>query len=142
VDVLNTCDYLLEEFACFFFGNPSFLNYIVKELSTLSELHDKIELSGRLYYLIQLNDIWVSNQLENMDLPGNSLNICHICNPTFLKNFYRDTLLSQLMSAFSHLAKSALAYLFFEIVISNNSSFFGNLCFLPIAAAIYLLIII
>ena len=41
-------------------------------------------------YFIKLNDIRMSNELENMDLSSHSFNITHILDLIFFKYFYSN----------------------------------------------------
>lgn len=62
-----------------------------------------------LTYLIKLNDIRVSNDLENVDLPGNSLDVRLVLDLVLLEDLDGDLLASYQMSAQSHLTERALS---------------------------------
>ena len=121
VDVLNTCKYLLEEFAGLFLRNARLLHYVIEELSTAGILHDKVQLAWSLYDLIQLDYVWVSDQFKDMDLTCNSLNISHILDTTLLEDFNRHCFMCKLMNAFPHFAKCALSNLIFNEIVTDNS---------------------
>lgn len=76
--ILNAIDDLLKISASLRLSHPSLSDYIVEEFTSRGILHDEIELSLRLYYLIKLNDIRMPNQLENVDLAGHAFNIRHV----------------------------------------------------------------
>jgi len=63
VQVLNTGYNLVEKFNSQWLFNPLVFYYEVKKFSTLSVLHDKVELFWSLYNFIELNDVWMSNHL-------------------------------------------------------------------------------
>jgi len=63
VQVLNPGYNLVEKFNSQWLFNSLVLYYEVKKFSTLSVLHDKVELFWSLYNFIELNDVWMSNHL-------------------------------------------------------------------------------
>ena len=63
VQVLNTGYNLVEKFNSQWLFNSLVFYYVVKKFSTLSVLHDKVELFWSLYNFIELNDIRMSNHL-------------------------------------------------------------------------------
>ena len=67
VSVFDATDNLFEDFASFFFSHSLFINDIVKKFSVFHVLHNKEEMFRGFNDLEKLNDVWVSNQLENMD---------------------------------------------------------------------------
>lgn len=59
-------------------------------------------------YFIELNDVWVSHDLENMNFSRHSLDIRLIFDLVFLQNFDSDLLSCENVSAQSDLAKGSL----------------------------------
>jgi hypothetical protein len=51
----------------------------------------------------------MSDLLQDVDLPSDSLNICLVLNLILLKDFYRHQLVCDGMSANPHFSKRALA---------------------------------
>ena len=43
--------------------NALILDDIIKEFAAIGILHNQVELLGRLYDLIKLDDVWMSNHL-------------------------------------------------------------------------------
>ena len=76
---------------------PLILDNKVEELPATSVLHDQVELLRRLDNLIQLNDVWVSDQLEYVNFSGYSLYIANILNLLFLKDLNSHFLSSQVV---------------------------------------------
>ena len=59
---------------------------VVEELSILHVLHDEEELFGGFDDLVELDDVGVSDQLEDVDLSGDPLNVSHIHDLLFLED--------------------------------------------------------
>lgn len=59
-------------------------------------------------YLIELNDVWVSHNLENMDLSGYALDVRLVLDFILLQDFDRYFLARDQVSSQPYLAKSAL----------------------------------
>ena len=78
VNVLNSRKQLMKEFTSFQLFDPGILHYIIKELSTIGILHYQIQLLLGLDYLVELDDTWMPNYLQDVNLSGDSLDICNI----------------------------------------------------------------
>jgi hypothetical protein len=63
VDILNAGVYLLEKLAGLVLLQTSVCYDIVEELTSTGVLHDEVQLLGRFNDLIELNDVWVTDQL-------------------------------------------------------------------------------
>ncbi len=61
----------------------------------------------------------MSDQLKNVDLPGDSLNIAHVKDLLLFEYFYGHLLLSQVRVAQLHLTESALSYGFAQNVVAH-----------------------
>ena len=75
MNVFDSSNNLLEEFACLIFLEPSISNYIVEELTSTCILHNEVQLFWGLDNFIKLYDVWVANKLENVDFSGYSFYI-------------------------------------------------------------------
>ena len=70
--------------------------------------HDQ-EKSGWCFNdLIQVNDVRMSHNFQNVNLPSHSLNIVCVINLVFLENLDSDFLTSEYMVALFDLAKGTL----------------------------------
>jgi hypothetical protein len=98
-DVFNASNNLLEESTGLLLLDPLYLHNVVEKLASTCIFHNKIEFFLRLNDFIKLYNLRVSNDLENVNFSGNSLNIRHIANFAFFKNFNSDFFLSQGVSA-------------------------------------------
>lgn len=59
--------------------------YVVKQLSPTRILHDQIKLLRCLNDLIELDDVWVPDELQDVDFSRHSLHITHILNLILLE---------------------------------------------------------
>lgn len=75
MQIIDSTNDLLKELAGLSLLHPLMLDNILKQLSPTRILHNQVQLLARLYDLIQLYYIGVSNQFQDMDLPRNSLHI-------------------------------------------------------------------
>jgi len=86
MDVFNSGDNLLIKLARLSFLELLFLDNVVKKLSATCILHYKIEQLRSLNYFVKLNNVWVTNQLKNVNLSCNALDIRGIGNSILLQN--------------------------------------------------------
>ena len=66
--VFDTRNDLLEEFTCGSLVDLLVLNDVVEEFASGSELHNQVQLFGRLDYLIELYQVWMLDDFQNMNL--------------------------------------------------------------------------
>ena len=72
VKVLNPTDYLLEEPTRLNFFKFLFLDDVIKKLSAADVLHNQEQLLRSFDDLKKLNDVWVSDHLQNVYFPRHS----------------------------------------------------------------------
>ena len=77
-DILNTSDDLLEESACLLLFDPLHLDDVVEKLTALSIFHNEVQLFLGLNDLIKLDNLRVSDNLQNVDLSGHALHIGNV----------------------------------------------------------------
>ena len=109
VQVLNTCQNLVEETTGFTVLEPSLLDDVVKEFATARILHDEEELLRRFNYFVELHDIWVSHDFQNVDFSHDARDIRLVLNLVLLEDLDGDLLLRQLVDPLSHLPERARA---------------------------------
>jgi hypothetical protein len=85
------------------------LDDVVKELPTWYVLSDEVELPGCLDDLVELNDIWMTCQFKNFNLPCHSLHINLFNNFVFFQDFNSYFFSSQVVSSKPYFPESALA---------------------------------
>ena len=107
-DVLNSSDDLLEESACFLLFDPLDLDDVVEKLAPLSIFHNKVQLFLGLNDLIKLDNLRVSDDLQNVDLSGHTLHIGNINDLRLLKDLDCDFFSSREVSPQFDLAEGAL----------------------------------
>jgi hypothetical protein len=79
MDVLNARDKFKVELASLLLRKSITLDNIVEQLATIAVLHD---------HVIQLNNIWMSDLLQDLDFPRDSLNILLIVDFIFFQDLY------------------------------------------------------
>ena len=97
--VFDASNNLLEESTGFLLFDPLNLHNVIEKFAPARVFHNKIQFFLRLNDFIELYHLWMSNDLENVNFSGNSLNICHIANFAFLKNFNGNLFLGKGVSA-------------------------------------------
>ncbi len=90
VYVFDTGEDLLKELASLFLFQASVCDYVIEEFSPRGVLHDQVQLFRGLNDLIKLDDIRVTNELEDMNFASHTLHIWNVCNTVFLKDFYSN----------------------------------------------------
>ena len=88
--VLNTCNKLLEDPACLFFLQFLFCCYEIKQLSIATMLHDQVKLRLCFDDFIKLDNVRMSNNLQYVNLPGDTFHIIDIFNFGLFKDFDSD----------------------------------------------------
>ena len=109
MDILDASYQLLIELTSFFFVQSLVFNNIIEKFPAVSVLHDQIKVSRSFYYLIKLDDIWVSYHLQDMNFSRHPLNIRDITNFFLPQNFDCYFQSSLVFSTKLDFSKSALA---------------------------------
>jgi len=73
VAVVNALHNLLEHFGSISFIKELFFNDLIEQFSALADLSDEVNILGVLKVLIELDDMWVINLLQNLDFGLESL---------------------------------------------------------------------
>ena len=92
VDVLDARDELEVELAGLLLRQPSVPDDVVEQLTAAAVLHDHVELLFSFNNLVELNDVGVTHLLENLDFPGDSLDVLLIVDLVFLEDLNGDLL--------------------------------------------------
>ena len=79
-----------------FFDSLMFDNEI-EQFSSVGIFHDQIKLLWSLYNLVKLNDIWMPNHFQNMDLSCHPLNIIDILDLILFQYFDGYSFIRQIM---------------------------------------------
>lgn len=113
MNIFNSTDDLLKYFASFILFHAFFTDNIIEQLSPLHKLHDQEQMFWGLDDLVKLNDVGMADQFEDVDLSGNSLDICHIDDSILFKNFYCNFLSSWDVCGKLHFSEGTLSKCFF-----------------------------
>lgn len=87
VNVFNSSQDLLEEFAGLLFSNLLLLHNVIKQFPSTSVLHYQIQLARGLDDLIQLDNIRMPQFFQNLNFLGNPHYIRVILDLCFFENF-------------------------------------------------------
>ena len=117
--VLHTRYYLLEEPTSLGFFYSLALDYIIKQFTPRSKLHDEIKFFWRFNNFIELDNVRMLHNFQNMDFSGDSFNICHVCDLWLLKDFYRNFLLRLYVCAYFNFSKSSFSNWLSENILTN-----------------------
>jgi hypothetical protein len=90
MEVFNAADDLLEKFACLWFLELLLLHDVVKEFTSTHELHNQEELFRGLDDLEQLDNVGMSDHLEDVNFTRDALDICVTNDFRLFKNFDGD----------------------------------------------------
>ena len=88
MDVFNACYQLLVKPNSGFFVQTLMRDNIIEKFTVLAELHDEEKFRLGLYNFIQLNNIRMSNFLEDFNLSRYTFNVFLILNSALFEYFY------------------------------------------------------
>lgn len=87
VSIFDSTDDLFKYFTGFLFIHFLFADNIVEQLTILHVLHHQEEMFGGFNDFIKLDDVGMSDQFQNVNLPADSLHICYVYYTIFFQNF-------------------------------------------------------
>ena len=108
-NILNSSNYLLVNSTCFLFIKSFLRNNVIKKFSTLSILHNQIKSLFGLNNLVHLNNIRMSDYLQNMYFPCNSFDISDVLDFVFFQDFDSNLFIGLDMDAFLYLSEGSLS---------------------------------
>lgn len=85
--ILDSTDDLFKHFTGFLLIHFLLADNIVKQLTIFHVLHYQKEMFRCFNDFIKLDDVRMSNQFQDVNLPTNSLHICYIHDTILLQNF-------------------------------------------------------
>jgi hypothetical protein len=109
VDLIQPCYDLVEEPASLFLWHPATCHNVVEQFTTAAILHDQVELPRSFNDLIQLDHMWMPDELEDMNLASDPLHISYIHDAFLLQYLHSNLLTSENVSSQLHLTKGSLA---------------------------------
>lgn len=87
MQVLHAADDLLNEGAGFRFFELLLLHDVVEKLATADVLHNQEQLLGRLDDFKQLDNVRVSDHLQDLNFASHALHVCVFGDLSLFKNF-------------------------------------------------------
>ncbi len=113
MDVLNSADDLLENLARLIFLHFSLFNNVIEKFTVFNELHYYEKLLWSLNNFVKLDDIRMSDDIQNMNLSRYSLHISYI-NYFFLQKYLNcDFLSGKHMMSHLYFSECSFAKCFF-----------------------------
>lgn len=109
VNIFDACNKLCKYPDSFTLINAFILNDVVEEFPLLHVLHDQEQLFGRLDDFVELDDIWMPDELQYVYLSRDSFDVSHFSDFVLFEYFYGHILIGWLMKCGFDLAESALA---------------------------------
>jgi len=109
VEILNTGNDLVEKLECLWLFNSLVFHDVVEKLTSIGILHDKVELFWCLDDFIELNDVWMSDELENVYFSRDSFDIVDVLDFVFFENLDSYSLVCQLVYAQLDFTEGTLA---------------------------------
>lgn len=92
VQVLNSADQLPVELCSLLFVEASITDNEIEQLATVGMFHNHEKFLFCLNDFVKLDDVRVSNFLEDLDFSGDSFDVLLVIDFLFLKNFYGNLL--------------------------------------------------
>ncbi len=85
--IVDTIHNLMEKTNCIAFLDASMGHNIIKQFTTRGIAHDEENILGRIHNLIQLDDIWMVDLLEDVNLTRHTFHISRIDDTVFFQDF-------------------------------------------------------
>lgn len=112
MQVLNSSNNLLKILTSLSFPQSLHPNNLIKKFALRYILHNQKQLFGCFDNLVELDDVGVSDLLQNVYLAGHSLHVRDIRDLALFEDFYCYFLLGLVMDAQLHFAECALSEIF------------------------------
>lgn len=119
VDILNAREDLSVHLARLGLFQPSILDNVLEELAARTVFHDQVQVVIVFNHIIELNDVWMPDFLENCDLTVDSFQVCMVLYLLFLEYFDRHLFVSGIMCTLLNLAEGALSLGLAHCEVSN-----------------------
>lgn len=85
---------------------------VVEKLAAVAILHDHVQLFFGLDDLVKLDDVWMSDLLQDFDLSCDTFDILLIMDLIFFQNFNRNLFSSECVLPQFNLAESSFSKMF------------------------------
>jgi hypothetical protein len=118
--VANRFNQLLEQSTRFFLFQLPATCDIAEELTVTTVFHDDKQIGGSLYDFVHLDDVWVTNKLQNVEFTGDSFDICYFSDLALVEDLYCNLLFGEKMDSFLYFPERSLAQSFSQKVASDH----------------------
>ena len=108
VQVCDSANEMLEVPACLLFIQFGVPHDVVEEFPVFDVLHDEEKVLGGFDYLVELDDAWVPDQFQDVDLSRNPLYVSDVDDLLLYQDLDGDFLARESVRAEFDLAESAL----------------------------------
>lgn len=115
---------LVEKISCIYIINSVIFNNIIEEFPSVCMLHYKIKFILCFNDLVKLNDFWMPDLFQYLDLSRDSVDIHLILNLRFFKNFDCHFFLSDCLNTKLYFTKRSLTKLFVNKEMRDLFGFF------------------
>jgi hypothetical protein len=120
MDLFDSSEDLMKKNTGLWLFQATFGHNIIKDFSARCVFHDQIQLPSRLNDLVQLHDVWMSDQLQDMYFSCYALHISYFHDTLFLQDLYSNALPSQDVRTQLHLAEGSLANGFAKYIMADG----------------------
>ena len=119
VEEFYTLNKLIVEECSFSFRESPFAHYVVKQLTSLSILHDHVDRVLRLNYLVKLDNIPVLHLSQNPDFTLHAALVSQLSNLLPMNNLDRNFLFCAHVDAKLHFTEGALAKVTHHAILTD-----------------------
>ena len=109
VQILHSRQNLLQKLSGGRLRKLALLDDVVEQLAAFTILHDHVELLRGLNNFVEVDDVWVPDQLEYVDLARHALYVRDFCDPLLFQNFDCHLLVRENVVAQLHFAERAFS---------------------------------
>ena len=109
VEILHSIKNLREELGSSDIIDPLVPDNVIEKLSRVDVLHDQVQLTLRLYDLVQLHYARVPDLFQNFDFSSYPVNVHLVLDLAFFENFNGHFFLRNCLNSELHFAECALA---------------------------------
>lgn len=133
VQVIDTIDDLVKKSACLSLCQSLlssrvlfFISDVIEQFTATAVLHDQKQVFWGLDYFVELDQVRMTDQFQNVDLPADSFNVADVCDLLFLQYLYCHFLLRQFMDCQFYLAEGSLTQCLFYLSTKITENVMSN----------------
>lgn len=133
VQVIDTVDNLVKKSTCLSLCQSLLLSRVlflisdvIEQFTATAVLHDQKQVFWGLDYFVELNQVRMTDQFQNVDLPAHSFNVTDVRDLLLLQYLYCHLLLRQFMDCQFYLAEGSLPQCLFYLSTKNTENVMTN----------------